>query len=52
MKNGKSLVELAQELERQSKAKQDFVANTETMEMTKGGHLLVTFSLRQPQGAV
>ena len=41
MKTGKSLVELAQELERQQEAKQDFVASTETMEMIKGGHLLL-----------
>lgn len=39
MKNGKSLVELAQELQRQSEAKQDFVASTEAMEMTNDGHL-------------
>jgi hypothetical protein len=41
MKNGKSLVELAIELERQSNAKQDFVASTETMEMTNDGHLFL-----------
>ncbi len=41
MKNGKSLVELAQELERQSQAKKDFVASTETMEMTPGGQLIL-----------
>ena len=41
MKNGKSLVELAQELERQSNAKKDFVASTETMEMTQGGQLVL-----------
>lgn len=41
MKNGKSLVELAQELQRQSETKQDFVASTETIEMTNDGHLLL-----------
>ncbi len=41
MKNGKSLVELAQELERQSQAKKDFVASTEVMEMTPGGQLIL-----------
>ena len=39
MKNGKSLVKLVIELERQSKVKQDFVASTEAMEIKSDGHL-------------
>lgn len=41
MKNGKTLVELAQELERQSQAKQDFVTSTDTMEVTPKGELIL-----------
>jgi Domain of unknown function (DUF932) len=41
MKTGKSLVELAQELERQSQAKKDFIVSTETIEMTNDQHLLL-----------
>ena len=39
MKNGKSLTELAMELERQSEAKKDFITNTSALEMTSGGEL-------------
>lgn len=39
MKTGKTLVELATELERQSNAKKDFIANTESLEMTTTGEL-------------
>ncbi len=41
MKSGKSLVELAQELERQSNSKKDFVASTETIEMTPNNQLVL-----------
>lgn len=47
MKNGKSLVELAIELERQKDAKQDFVASTEAMEMTEDGYLALFDSDRE-----
>ena len=39
MKTGKTLTELAMELERQSIAKKDFIANTESLEMTSAGEL-------------
>lgn len=39
MKTGKSLVEMAQELQRQSEAKQDFIADTRVLEMTPTGDL-------------
>lgn len=39
MKTGKTLVELATELERQSSAKKDFIASTESLEMTPTGEL-------------
>lgn len=39
MKTGKTLVELATELERQSTAKKDFIASTESLEMTTTGEL-------------
>lgn len=39
MKTGKTLVELATELERQSSAKKDFIASTESLEMTNTGEL-------------
>lgn len=41
MKNGKSLVELAQELERQSNSKKDFVASTEIIAMTDDSQLTI-----------
>ncbi len=39
MKTGKTLTQLAQELERQSEAKKDFIANTSSLEMTDTGEL-------------
>lgn len=39
MKTGKSLTELAQEIERQQAAKQDFVVNTKNVQMTSSGEL-------------
>lgn len=39
MKTGKTLVELATELERQSTAKKDFVASTSVLEMTDTGEI-------------
>lgn len=39
MKTGKTLVEMAQELQRQSEAKQDFIADTRVLEMTSTGDL-------------
>jgi hypothetical protein len=39
MKTGKTLVQLATELERQSQAKKDFVASTAVLEMTPEGEL-------------
>ncbi len=39
MKSGKTLVQLATELERQSQAKKDFIASTSVLEMTAGGEL-------------
>ncbi len=39
MKTGKSLVEMAQELERQSEAKKDYIADTRVLEMTPAGEL-------------
>ena len=39
MKTGKTLVELATELERQSTAKKDFVASSAVLEMTPEGDL-------------
>ncbi len=39
MKTGKTLTQLAQELERQSTTKKDFLANTSALEMTPVGEL-------------
>lgn len=39
MKTGKTLTQLAMELERQSEAKKDFIANTSALEMTPTGEL-------------
>lgn len=39
MKTGKTLTQLAMELERQSTAKKDFIANTSALEMTPTGEL-------------
>ncbi len=39
MKTGKTLTKLAMELERQSEAKKDFIANTSSLEMTDTGEL-------------
>lgn len=39
VKTGKSLVEMAQELERQSEAKKDYIADTRVLEMTPAGEL-------------
>jgi len=41
MKTGKSLTELAMELERQSQVRLDYVADTRHLEMTDKGHLVV-----------
>jgi len=41
MKSGKTLVEMAQELQRQSEAKRDFIADTRTVEMTPDGQLVL-----------
>jgi len=41
MKTGKSLTELAMELERQSSAKTDYIANTSALEMTPNGNLAI-----------
>lgn len=41
MKTGKSLTQLAMELERQSEARQDFVADTRSLEMTDTAGLVV-----------
>jgi hypothetical protein len=41
MKTGKTLTEMAMELERQSKCKQDIVADTRTIEMTPEGDLAI-----------
>lgn len=37
MKSGKTLVQLAEELERQSETKKDFIASTSALEMTDTG---------------
>ena len=42
MKNGRSLVELAGELERQQESKRDFLADTRSLSMTHGGDLEIT----------
>ena len=39
MKTGKTLTELAMELERQSETKKDFIASTSSLEMTDTGEL-------------
>lgn len=39
MKSGKTLVELATELERQSEAKKDFITSTSALEMTERGEI-------------
>ena len=44
MKTGKSLIELATELQRQSEAKQDFVTSTENLELQPSGELVLTKS--------
>ena len=41
MKTGKSIVELAIELERQSKAKADYIADTRVLAMTDAGELAI-----------
>lgn len=41
MKAGKTLVEMAQELERQSKAKADYLVDTQSLEMTPEGELTI-----------
>ncbi len=41
MKTGKSLTELAMELERQSEAKTDYIVNTSALEMTQNGELAI-----------
>ncbi|HEY9825019.1 MAG TPA: hypothetical protein V6D19_06205 [Stenomitos sp.] len=39
MKTGKSLVELATEVQRQAEGKRDYIADTRTLHMTPEGHL-------------
>ncbi len=46
MKTGKTLVEMAQELQRQSEAKQDFIADTRVLEMTPAGDLVLENGIR------
>ena len=41
MKSGKTLSELAIELERQSETKKDFIASTEVLEMTNTGAMVL-----------
>lgn len=41
MKTGKTLVELATELERQSTVKKDFIASTSSLEMTNNGEIAI-----------
>ena len=41
MKTGKSIVDLAIELERQSKAKFDYIADTRVLAMTDAGELAI-----------
>ncbi len=47
MKAGKTLTELAQELERQSQTKKDFIASTESLEMTNTGEMTIDGDTRQ-----
>lgn len=47
MKEGRSLVELAGELERQQESKRDFLADTRSLSMTNGGDLEITNGDRQ-----
>ena len=47
MKSGKTLTELAMELERQSTAIKDFIASTEVLEMTDTGELALESDTRQ-----
>jgi hypothetical protein len=47
MKPGKTLVELAVELERQSNSRKDFVADTRVLELTPAGELAVQNGTRQ-----
>ena len=41
MKTGRTLTELAIELERQSETKKDFIASTEVLEMTETGAMVL-----------
>jgi Domain of unknown function (DUF932) len=47
MKTGKSLVELAKEIERQAESKRDFIADTREMHMTPQGQLEMDVSATQ-----
>jgi hypothetical protein len=47
MKAGKTLTELAQELERQSETKKDYIASTESLEMTNTGEMAIEGDTRQ-----
>ncbi len=47
MKSGKSLSELALELERQSETKKDYIASTEVLEMTETGEIAIDGDTRQ-----
>lgn len=47
MKAGKTLTELAQELERQSQTKKDFIASTESLQITNTGEMAIDGDTRQ-----
>ncbi len=47
MKSGKTLSELALELERQSETKKDYIASTESLEMTDTGEMTLEGDTRQ-----
>ena len=47
MKSGKTLSELALELERQSETKKDYIASTEVLEMTDRGEITLEGDTRQ-----
>ncbi|PSB00853.1 hypothetical protein [Merismopedia glauca] len=47
MKSGKTLVELATEIQNQAQAKRDYIADTRTLELTDTGELVI--DIEQPQ---
>jgi len=47
MKSGKTLSELALELERQAESKKDYIASTEVLEMTDAGEIAIDGDTRQ-----